>query len=435
MKESTYLKPGLRRYVANYLAIAITMLGSFASYRLCFHFYGESALELYAVSRRMLTYGIAFVASGLGASLCYHVAEDHAQGENRAKLSFLSAGLPLALLLLGVGAFTVLFPERVGHWLFGTGDHGNLALPLLSLMISISIQLVLDSFFSGRMQIVQSSGLSAVNSGVIPLMSFFLFPHSLVSFFWGTALLGTLSSIVFFVIFVSPTVEETVDYSRLSSRMMQIVSYAASRIPGGFLIAVILNLPVSFATHTSKELTAAAALSVGVALVGLVAAGVTPLANIYLPQTAYLAARGKVHELWSSSVRVFLLITVCTTLYVIGLTVFCQEFLTLILGSPKLGYAPFVVRVLPAAPFYAYFRCFRGFLDGVSRRPLTTYNTLISLGVFLIVQGAPGKASLAESASSGLVFAMAALGLLTLGQTFWYLRQPTDLQDDSSKGA
>ena len=422
MKESTYLKPGVKRYLANYLAIALTMLGSFASYRLCFHFYGEDALEMYAVSRRMLSYGIAFVASGLGVSLCYHVAEDHSKDQHQGKLWLWAAGLPLLLLLMALLAFTVLFPGTVGLWLFGDEKRGYIALPLLALFISVAVQILVGYFFSGRMEIVKSSSLTAVCSGVIPIVSFFLFPGSLVSFFWGTGVLGLASSALFYFFYIRPDLEnDSIDGGKLQDAMNLVLSYAATRVPGGFLIAVIINLPVSFATHASHELTAAAAIAIGVALVELVAAGVTPLSNIYLPQTAYLAARGKVHELMASSVRVFFFILVTSVAYAVALTLYTEEFLAVFLGSSKLGYAPYVKAVLPAAPFYAFFRCFRGFIDGVSRRALTTYNTLLSLGVFLIVLGASSQPSLAGAASTSLVYSIASLGLLTLAQTYWFL--------------
>ncbi|MFA5505138.1 MAG: hypothetical protein WC314_13070 [Vulcanimicrobiota bacterium] len=435
MEDGIYKNPGRQRYLANYLAIAVTMIGSFCAYRFCFHFYGEEALALYAVSRRMLSYGIAFVASGLGVSLCYHVADDRASEQTRGRAWLIASFVPLSICVLLLVFLAWSIPDTIGAWLFGDAKWAFLVPPLTLLMVTIGVQILLAYYCTGRMEIVRSSLLTAVVSGVIPIVSFFLFPGSLSSFLWGTATLGLACCAVFYGAFIHPNLgKQPVTLKQAYKCTRDVVTYAAGRVPGGFLVVVILNLPVSFATHSSQDLTAAAAVSIGVALVELVATGVTPLSNIYLPQAAYLAARGRAHELWRSSLRVFCLVTAFSVSYVLGLAAFIDQFLALFLGSWQLGYAPYVVKILPAAPFYALFRCFRGLLDGVSRIPLTTLNTLLSLAFFGLVFVLSGGNSAVDKAALGLVMGMGCLGVLTTVQIYWYLRTPSESRAIEDQG-
>jgi O-antigen/teichoic acid export membrane protein len=429
--SQAYEKPGWQRYAWSYLANVLLVGTSFLSYHLCSKLFGKTDFELFVVAKRVMAYGLAVTGGGWSVSLAYHVA----QARSLKKFSgsaYLSLAVQQVSLLCGcVMLATFVFPKELSFLLFGKTHYAYLTLPLGMEFLAISLQLSLTQFFLGNMQVDRSSVVTILCSTVFPLSAFFLFPHSLVPYLYGRSALTLATCLGLYFLLrrrdkVSPT-----SLSFGSKQGREYVRYALSRVPGTILAAAILGLPVTLAAYTNQNLEKAAALSIGVALINLVATGVTPLSALYLPQAAFMKARGAASRLRPWVVRICVLVGCSALVYVMLLNSFLEGFITLLLGRELTGFEAVIRASLPAAIPYAYFRCFQGFLDGAQRKPLATINASVSLAVFAGASWFSYTMKMGDPSVVGLVSAVSCLGVLTVLQTFWLL-QPSQVQDGTT---
>jgi len=290
---------------------------------------------------------------------------------------------------------------------------------------------LLAYFFIGRMEVTTASLVTGLCSAVIPVACLFLVESLAMFFVLKTVLSVSVCLLVLWHLVRTHGYKGLWSSSLRDAEDKEFLVYASARVPGAFLVAAILSLPVTVASHTHPDLKNAAALSIAVALVSVVAAGVTPLSNIYLPQAAFLKAREQANSLRPWVVKVCWGIGVSAVLYVVVLGHFLEPFLQLLLGEDFLGSQAIIRAALPAAIPYVYFRCFQGLLDGAQAKPLTTYNALGSVLVLMACAWASWYWQVGEPAIVGLFGACTALGVLTLSQTFWLLRgRPQEERSD-----
>lgn len=416
--SEAYSRPGWKRYAWSYLSNFIVIVGSFAAYHVCSKSLGKNDLELFAVTKRVLAYGLAAVGSGWGTALAYHVARARSNEEHseRKYLYLFGRQVGAALLLLLLGAVAV--PETISYLFFGKREFAYLVLPVTLEFCAVAAQVGLNSYLNGRMEIARSSLLTALCSGIFPVLSFYLFQGSLSAYFYGRAGLALFTCVAMF--YQHSTSESEPPAATADGK--ELFRYALSRLPGALAVVGILSLPVTVATHTSPDLERAAALSICVALVQIVATGVAPISNLYLPQTAYLQARDEIAKLKPWALRLIGLVGTGTLLYVATLDYLLEPFLDLLLGRDLEGYESTIRAALPAAIPYAFFRCFQGFIDGARRKPLTTVNAFVALLVFFLAVWGASNFRWGEPSIVGFVAGTTSLGVLSLGQTVWLLK-------------
>lgn len=424
--EDAYVKPGAKSYIWTYGANFMVVIASFLSYHFCSTLLGQEDFEVFAVAKRLTTCGAAIIATGWGVSLTYHVATDRSKNGN-SSLAYLGlatrqVGLFLILLLVLV----LVFPEHLALALLGNADYADHLRAIFYDFWATSAQCTLNCYFLGLMQAKFFSILTILCSAVFPLICFFVFRDDLVQYFYGRGTVTALATLLFYLGFVWRSRVKTRKEALPPGESATFFKYAAVRMPGSFLVAFILILPVSVATHASVDLERAAALSIGMALVSVVAAGVTPLSSLYLPQAAFLKSRGEAGKLKASVGKVIAAVVVSCLLYIGLLETFLEPFLTLLLGKELTGFESVIRLCLPAALPYAIFRCFYGFLDGAHEQPLVTYNALVSIGVFAIAGFLSWKSGIGDPSIVGFLAASTCLGLLALAQTFWVLGQSSE---------
>ena len=422
--QEAYLKPRARSYVWSYLANLLVIGASFLSYRLSSHFMSEQDFAIFAISKRIAVCGAAIVATGWGVSLAYHVAQERSrEGGSNPHRFFILASKQITLFLLLLLGLVLILPRQLSLLLLGDKAYGNYLIPLLYDFLATSAQGTLTYYFLGLMQIRLFSLVSIICSAFIPLLGFFLFGSELNQYFVGKASLTILVTLIFYLSFARSVGEAPGNGGK--EEWGNLLSYAAVRMPGAFLVSLLLILPVTLSTHTSQALDRAAALSIGMALVGVVAAGVTPVSNLFLPRAAYLKSQGKAADLRGSVLKVCWIVALLSVLYIALLTAFLEPFMTLLLGKELTGFENIIREALPAALPYALFRCFYGLLDGACEKPLATYNALVSVLIFTLVSGFCWWTGKGDPSIVGFLASTFCLGGISVSQTFWVLRQPS----------
>ena len=416
--EDSYLRPGLGRYIANYGSNLLVVLTSFAALKLCLLLYGQEAFEVYAVSRRVLAVVIALVASGWGVSLSYHIASAY-ESEKSPSVDWLLVTLAqfcAIALPVSLGAFW--FPEGCSFLCFGDSKFSYLTIPITMLCLANSLAVFAVNMFNGRMQILWASSILVCCQVVAPLLSFLIFPGSLANFFSSTALLTLFFCSILGWLSLRRQPLPSVHSSFFSrDKHLKILKYALPRLPGGFLVVALLNIPVTLATHFGESLSTAGAMSVGVSLVGLVAVGVTPISNVTLPQAAFLKARDRGHEMLPRVYKILFVLTLVVVVYILSLSYLMPFLLRHLLSKDLIGYGPTIISILPAALPYAYFRCFRGILDGAEVRALTTRNAIVSWLCFCVIFAVLHWGfRIDDAVILGVLAALSCLGGLTLFQ-------------------
>lgn len=409
-----YTQPGWQRYAVNYGSTLILIVSSFLCYHMCSVNLGKEAFELYAVCRRVVMYGVAVVYNGWGIALTYFVAKARAESQEKGFGYLKATAAQTSLFLAFLLAAAVLAPGAVSLLFFGSAAYAGIILPLTLDFVALAFQSLVCQYFVGRMQIAHASVLTAIGTAIIPVLCLAFLRESLAHFFYLKAGLSLFVTVLFFARYIG---YQSGGVELASADGRELFRYAASRVPGAFLVVAILSLPVTVATYYQPNLSKAAALSIAVALVSLVATGVSPISAVYLPQAAFLKARGQAERMGPWVLRVCLLIAACVIAYVMLMNRFLEPFMTLLLGRELTGFEGIIRAALPAALPYAYFRCFQGLLDGVHRKPLTTYNALASALVFLVACGLAWYGEVGEPSVVGLLCGTSVLGLLTVLQT------------------
>ena len=422
--QEAYLKPGARSYIWSYLANLMVIGASFLSYRLCAHFMSDQDFAIFAISKRIVICGAAIVATGWGVSLAYHVAQDRSPEGSSTPHRFLAlASKQIGLFLLLLLTLVLILPTQISQLLLGDKAYRDYLIPILYDFLATSAQGTLTYYFLGLMQIRLFSLVTIICSAGIPLLSFLFFGSDLNHYFYGRATLTALVTLAFYLICARPVGKSP--GNEKEEEWTSLFRYAAVRMPGAFLVSLLLILPVTLSTHTSQALDRAAALSIGMALVGVVAAGVTPVSSLFLPQAAYLKSQGKAANLRSSVIKVCWIVVLSSLLYIVTLTAFLEPFMTLLLGKELTGFENVIREALPAALPYALFRCFYGVLDGACEKPLATYNALVSVLIFTLVSGFCWWTGKGDPSIVGFLASTFCLGAISVSQTFWVLRQPS----------
>lgn len=381
--EEKFLRPGRTRYLANHAAAFIALAANILIYRLCAQGLGNQAFNEYAVGKRTLSYGTILITTGIGYTICHHVAAC-AKSRDESDGAYLLSGTVLMLGLLGpLVLLAALAPQPLAYVFFGETARSELVLPLaVALLGSALIELCIHFLF-GKMEFTKSAGIIALSAGIVPLAVVLLIGTSAATIFlWQGALSVAIAVVSYFLVLRPLIAQPASGWSDSKQYLRKLIGYGAPRVPGAFAVTALLALPVTMAAHQTEDLAVAGILALGGTLLTLVSVAFDPFSRVFLPQASALVAAGKGAELRQPVLRFSLVIVLCLTPILLLVGPFVQPVLAAFLNPELATHARILLWLLPACLPYAFYRCFRGIIDGAYKSALLTRFSVISLAAF-----------------------------------------------------
>ena len=378
-----FVRPGRGRYLTNHAAAFITLVANILIYRLCAQGLGDQAFNEYAVGKRTLSYGLTFMTTGIGYTMSHHVASCSA-GEEEGDGAYLLTGTALMLASMApLFLLVALFPQQVAFLFFGNGARQELALPLAVALLGSSALNVCNSFLFGKMEFTKSAWVIVLGGGLLPLAVVLLVETSAAAIFLWQGIGAVVIALISYFLFLRPLVAQ-----RVSSRSVwrsaagKFLAYGLPRVPGAFAVTALLALPVTLAAHQTEDLAVAGVLSLGGTILTLVGVAVDPFSRVLLPQSSALVAAGRGHELRKPILRFSAGMILVLTPFLVVVGLFIKPLIAAFLNPELASHAGIILWLLPACLPYAFFRCFRGIVDGAFKSALNTRFSLLSLAAF-----------------------------------------------------
>ena len=381
--EEKFTHPGRGSYLACHAAAFFALLANLVVYRICVQALGDEAFAEYAVGKRTLSYALTLMGTGLGVAISHHVA---ASGENSRDYdgNYLLGGTTLMLLFLSpIFLLAALLPDQLAYVFFGDASRGSLILPLAFALAGTSCINVCNSYLFGKMEFVKAACLTVVGAGLLPLAVVLIVDSSAASIFLWQGVGAVLVSLVTYAVFLRPVTGHFRKGGREWIRHTKhLLSFGLPRVPGAFAVAAILSLPVTLLTHSSDDLAVAGVLALGGTLFTLIGAATDPISRILLPQVSALSAGGRQNELKPTLFKFALGLSLILVPVLVGVGLFIRPLISTFLTPQLATRADIILWLLPACLPYAYYRCFRGVVDGAFKRASNTWYSLASLAVF-----------------------------------------------------
>ena len=368
--------------------------------------------------RTALTLAYPVVLLGLGVALPRYLSIAAAR-EDRAGLDRLWTGA-LVVWMIAAVVTAVLFAtvrNQTATLLLGSPRHAELT-PYLGLMlVGFSWHALVYGYFRGRLLMGRANMLQVLNTAVVPAVSLAI-TQDLPAYFLVAAI-GWL--LVPSVVLAASRVSFRVRGAGREARTL--LAYGVRRLPGDFFLVGLLSIPVILVSSVAGAVQAAY-VSLGMTIVGLLGAALTPLGIVLLPRSTRAFARAEDEDLRREVKTLMMAVTAAGVLFLPLAFLLAEPALVAFLGDRFSEAGSVVPLVLVAAWPYAYFVVLRNVLDARHRRAVNSRNGAVALAT-LAVFGTAGL--LAENVNTillGFDTAMLVLGVLTVFEVRAVFRSP-----------
>ncbi|UCD84902.1 MAG: hypothetical protein JSU92_01560 [Deltaproteobacteria bacterium] len=373
-----------RDYLITFGTEFFNLLCGIVVYKLAADFLGKEGFSEYALSRRTVSLIQTAILMGLGVGIPRYIAYAHTTQNSKNQDIYFLGGLYIILFILLV--FTLLLnllTDRFSFLIFGSSDYAYLIFPVSLMLVGLVLHSSCYSYYRGKLLMFEANLLQMINSGLVPLFSFFISKN-----ITGILLLtGVLWIVISAIFLTSITRGLTRDYSNIVPCSKELLSYGLQRVPGDFGLAALLTLPAIFTTHIAgvKE---AGYVAFGMSLLNLVGSAFAPIGLILLPKASQLIASRDFNQL-KYYISKLLKITLSLTLVgVIFFEILADKIIDLYLGQ---GFSDLILiaRIIMIASIaYTVYISMRSIIDAYYVRAMNTKNILLSLLLFILFSSA-----------------------------------------------
>ena len=399
-----------RDYVTTFLTEILVITSYLVAFRLVAVHLGQTGFGEYALSRRTLSFISPFAVVGLDVGLARFVAYSigrRAQGENSyAGAALLIIAVPTAIL----SAILLLFPGFWADLFFGSSKYANLITPLPVLLVGSGLHVAAYGYLRGRSQIQRANMLMALDMAAIPLAAVYLghdVPEILLLMGSGWMVISTI-----YLALSRPSI------ANARERVVELLRYGAPRTPGDFFQLALFALPGIVVAHVS-DVSTAGIVAFGVAALGMVGTGLSPISFVLLPTVSGLFARGWMQQVRTRVIELVRWVIPALALGIVVLELFAQPIIADYLG-PSFAPAAGVLRImiLGALP-WGFYVILKSIIDARYEFPVNARNLGVAFLTFVVAAFA---SRLVTTSPTGIVVAFVislyALGLVTLFEIF-----------------
>lgn len=229
--------------------------------------------------------------------------------------------------------------------------------------------------------------LQAINMGIIPPATFFLFGKSLSTVLAVTGIVWIIISSLAFLFM--PIKLGACNPGKLVPYAKEIMGYSIMRVPGDFALSALLALPAILTAHMTG-VREAGFVAFGTVVFNMGGYFFAPISTILLPKASHMIARANYEGLKYDLKRMLMSAICLTTLGVVILEIFTSQLIEIYLKK-NFFETIMIVRVfaIGIVPYVVYI-VLRSIIDANYVKPINVINMIVSLlffitGVLLIV--------------------------------------------------
>ena len=399
-----------REYIPTFGTEFSILLSQVLAYKFAAHYLGEHGFALYAVARRTISLLVPIPLLGLSVGLPRFIGRsirsnpDAVNGYYGAALKYVAVSTFLFVALVNWKA------AYFAYTFFGNAQYATFALPLSAMIFGLAAHNIVYAYFRGYLAMRKANILQFVNLGVVPLLCFVAFRHSVVRLL---LLMGVLWILVASAGMCLTPFRSIRTIS--SSQSKELLGYGLQRIPGDFLMAGLLALPVTFVAHGSG-LEKAGFLAFGISILSMIGALFTPIGLILLPKASLLLASQDHATLRRHVIRLAQTTLAVTAFLCLSIEAFSPVLIRLYLGKSFSEIVPIMRFIGLGAIPYGFYFALRGLVDAFHIRAVNTLNIAIAFSLFLLSSGLLVHQGSAFCMTFPLVLGLYILGALTIAE-------------------
>ena len=359
----------------------VTEAAVIASYLLTFRFVaatlGTTGFGEYSLSRRTLSLLLPLGLLGLDIGIARYVSYACAERSPR------SAGYPAAGLVMvgaGVGAVSAILLAFNGFWahvFFGSPKYAPLIVVLPLALAGGGMHVIAYGYLRGLAYIQWANLLMAINFAIVPLLAIVFFGSSAASIL---AAMG----VGWLVVSQVPLFRLRLTTKDLRLRIRELARFGIPRVPGDVVQLSLFAAPGILVAHAA-DIRVAGIVAFGIAALGMIGSGLTPVSFVLLPVAARMFAAGTVVKLRSRMLEVVGLTLAGTVVVVILIEVFAEQLVSAYLGPSFAAGAGVLRLTLVAAVPWAVYITLRSVIDAKHVQAINARNMTITFGVFVVM--------------------------------------------------
>lgn len=368
----------LREYVPTFLTEFAVMASQIVLYKLAAHYLGKMGFSEYALARRTVSLLFPIPVLGLAVGLPRYIGFTNGQGDSEGASRYYGATLwCVGSTALAFPLLMNLFARPFAYLFFGDAAYGYLAFPLSLMILGLCVHTVVCGYFRGHRALNRANALQFVNLGIVPVVSFLLFGHSLTKVL---AAIGLFSTVIASVgLFWTPFRTITENNWKETKELLR---YGIQRVPGDFVLVALFTLPATFVAHL-KGIEEAGFVAFGVSVVSMIGGVFAPVGLVLLPKATFMLAEGAREEL-QGHLRVILQVTLAaSTVIVLSVWFWIPDLVRLYLGAGFEQVVPIARMLILAALPYSLYLVLRNLVDAYHEYGATAAILASGLAIFL----------------------------------------------------
>ena len=375
-------------YALTIIVQFVVLASGLLVYKLAAEFFGTDGFSGYALSRRTISLIQPALLMGLGVGIPRYIAYGCAKPDQKnPDAYFISALFILVPVFFIFFIFFNLFNGTFSYIFFGSSDYSYLILPITCMIIGQIFHASCYSYFRGRLMMMRANLLQAINMGIIPPATFFLFGKSLSTVLAVTGIVWIIISSLAFLFM--PIKLGACNPRKLVPYAKEIMGYSIMRVPGDFALSALLALPAILTAHMTG-VREAGFVAFGTVVFNMGGYFFAPISTILLPKASHMIARANYEGLKYDLKRMLMSAICLTTLGVVILEIFTSQLIEIYLKK-NFFETIMIVRVfaIGIVPYVVYI-VLRSIIDANYVKPINVINMIVSLlffitGVLLIV--------------------------------------------------
>ncbi len=360
----------------------LILFSFFAFFRLVALYYGTEVVGIYSLLRRILGLFLPIMMLGMFEALGHYmpIAEDCEE----KRIFAISA---LILLLIPISLFLILLnlkSDFSSKWLLGSGSFESYIFPFSVLVVGLIFHTFAYSCLRGNLQVKLLNLLQIGNLGFLPLIILFWgktgdFPSVLI---WIGVSNATIAILFLAVFFKNWDRRNHLDDLLRYFKKLAIFGFPRVLTP---LCSAGLTSMIPIIASQYLPITEVGFLSLAITLLIGIGGVVSPLGIILLPHLSVLTAK---REMESIGKGISLLIGAILQIFLFFTTqfiIFIDYILIFWLGQDFLAASVPMSIIFCALVAYGVFGVGRSILDAVEVKAVSSYNSIISLVIMLIL--------------------------------------------------
>ena len=370
----------------SFLSQAIVTISALLTFKIVNDYYGNIGFSEYSVIKRNLAFLMPFIVTGFNIAIPRYISISVSRKDHFYPNYFSAAFLIylfISLLFLMVYLFNLSFVTELSTVLFGKPQYEYLIYPLLFTLSNLYLQMIIYSYFRGKIEIGKASLLQIINLGISPILAIFA-SNSIVEIFWYYSLFIFIGCLPFLVlIFVKTIIKIKLKFTSILNATGILLKYGLQRVPGEIGISSLFTLPVLLATN-KFGIEIGGYIAFSMSLVRMTGQIFIPIGIVLLPVSAKLINERNYLKMSSMGIKTLLAAGLTGIIIIYVYENFATEILNLYLSNPDIKLIEISKTVFYGSFGYIIYVGLRSIIDAYYTFSMNTISVALSVLFFYI---------------------------------------------------